>query len=1048
MFKHMGLALLPLLLICGAAVAQEPDYFAEIGLKSQNNRIKLLKQKKPPVLPRIDLPFKKGKTFAFKQVQEISTKKELYGELEKLKAQFLPYMQDVAPALASKRERIDLTTFKWRLQDSLHVLDDFTKAKQGNGNWEAVTIPHFGPPYGKATAYYYKRLRIPEKMLAGKALFLHFKGVDYAADVFVNGAYVGSHEGFFAPFEFDITKFAKGGENDLLVRVKNDYTTTGFLAAGKERIYGDKIYAVTGLGYDNFFDGGHQCAPGMGIYQDCYLEARDPIHVNNVFVRPLFDESSAELRLEIANASSKRQPVSFVFSVYGQNFSQTVVKDSLIVPAAVHVPGVGDLEKPTDWKQTAMPLGSGVNYFTFNFTLPQFRSWSNDHPWLYQVQIKVLNEKNEVTDTYRQSFGMRSFKMDTLSFPKGRLYFNNEKIRLRGANTMGAFQQDVAKKDWAQLIDDLLLAKLTNMNFIRLTQRPVQPEIYEYADKLGVMLQTDFPTFGGIRYNKWEECVRQASEMERLVRNHPSNILITYINERFPNAEGHPQRNMAAAEDYFALFRAMDEAILKENPDRVIKPADGDYDPPSPGLPDSHCYNTWYNGHGLGVGELYKGYWQWIKPGWYYACGEFGAEALDPIEVMVKYYPRQWLPQTPEENKTWTANRIYAAQTQKFHYMWYNTQHSLKDWVEASQNHQVWALETVTEAFRRDSNMVSFAVHLFIDAWPAGWMKTIMDVDRNPKKAFFTYRNALKPTIVTTRSDRKHFYSGENIRIEAWVSHDPPFKPEGYTLRYQLEEGGQVLQSGQSGVDVPPNSVQFQGYVPFAAPAVKTRKTYVLRTAIFNEKGESVDQTTMEIDVFAAPFKTGAKKTIAYLGEGDGTTDYLKQNVHLRTAAQWQDADIIWVADFSQYEQHKEMLDRLVTAGRRLVLYQVPVGDHQIGNTKVVVQKTAMGSYYFASPATGHRFTKAAKPFDFKMWFDEEKGFITPFLDKIVLAGSEWKPVLASGNTNWVEDSGSAMAAGELSLGEGAIFINQMDVKDRLKTNPVAQNFVENLLLY
>ena len=196
------------------------------------------------------------------------------------------------------------------------------------------------------------------------------------------------------------------------------------------------------------------------------------------------------------------------------------------------------------------------------------------------------------------------------------------------------------------------------------------------------------------------------------------------------------------------------------NPDRVIKSGDGDYDPPSPGLPDNHCYNGWYNGHGLGLGELHKGYWQPVKPGWMYACGEFGAEGLDPYNVMQKYYPKEWLPQTQSEEIEWTANRISHAQTQRFHYMWFNTQDNVKDWIEASQTHQAWATKLSTEAFRRNSDMVSFAIHLFIDAWPSGWMKTIMDVDRQPKKAFFVYRDALKPIMVSLTNRPLSFLFG------------------------------------------------------------------------------------------------------------------------------------------------------------------------------------------------------------------------------------------------------------------------------------------------
>jgi beta-galactosidase/beta-glucuronidase len=124
-----------------------------------------------------------------------------------------------------------------------------------------------------------------------------------------------------------------------------------------------------------------------------------------------------------------------------------------------------------------------------------------------------------------------------------------------------------------------LLAKITNMNYLRMTQMPVQQEVYEYCDKLGMMTQTDLPLFGVLRRNKWAEAVRQAHEMERLVRSHPCNIMVTYINERFPNAEGNPHRHLDTYEDFAKFFSAADAAVLSANPDRVIKAGDGDYDP-------------------------------------------------------------------------------------------------------------------------------------------------------------------------------------------------------------------------------------------------------------------------------------------------------------------------------------------------------------------------------------------------------------------------------------------------------------------------------------
>ena len=188
----------------------------------------------------------------------------------------------------------------------------------------------------------------------------------------------------------------------------------------------------------------------------------------------------------------------------------------------------------------------------------------------------------------------------------------------------------------------MLLAKVCNMNFLRLTQRPVQEEIYDICDRLGIMIQTDLPLFGVIRINKYYEVLREVGEMERMVRSHPCCIIDTYINEPFPNANNQPHRNINRSQ-LREFFAAADAAVLMENPDRVIKHIDGDYDPPDSLLPDNHCYTMWYNGHGIEAGDLHKGYWIPVKPGWHCGCGEFGSEALDFRSTMEKHYPKKWI---------------------------------------------------------------------------------------------------------------------------------------------------------------------------------------------------------------------------------------------------------------------------------------------------------------------------------------------------------------------------------------------------------------------
>jgi len=1022
---------------------EKGDHFAQIGNRSQGTRLHLLEDKLPLELPDVQLPaMKKGKK-GFKPLDLMNTEVELEAALVKMRAKYLPFMKNYAPDIEKTRERLYLKDFDWRIGTKTDK-SNFVQTLQGEGKWEKVNVPHFGPPEGRATTYYRKTFELSEEMLTYKSQFIHFKGVDYKTKVFLNGVLLGEHQGFFAPFEFNITKYLKPGKNTLLVEVENDFTTLGSPDdTGTKRI-GDKMYGAGGLGWDNPDRGWHHCPPGMGIYQVCYIESRNPIHLNDVFVRPIIDKQEVEVWFEVNNYYEDFKNITLGLSVYGQNFKETILEDFEYIPSTTYIPGVGDLAKPQDWKESKLHMGYGTNYLKVKLPIKSPKLWNNETPYLYQLQSSVLDEEGKVLDARATSFGMRSFVQDTIQIPKGQMYLNNEKIRLRGANTMGFLQQDVKNENWEQLINDILLAKICNLNFIRLTQRPVQKEIYKYADQLGMMLQTDLPLFGGLRPHLFAEGVKQAGEMERLVRNHPSNIMVTYINERFPNGEGHPQRSMATADEYQRFFKACDQIVHHWNPDRVIKAGDGDYDPPSPGLPDNHMYSIWYNGHGLGLGELNKGHWMKVKPNWYFGCGEFGSEGFDNYETVKKYWPKSWLPKN--EDTQWYPDKVVRAQTNRFHYIWYPTPVKLKDWIEASQDHQAWGTRFVTEAFRRENRMASFAIHLFIDAWPAGWMKAIMDVDRKPKKAFFAYRNALAPIMVNLRTDRNNFYEGEDIKVEAWLCNDSNTIPKKNLLKWQLEKNGKILLSSESIPEFDKNSSKFQGYINFEAPKVSERTTYQLRLALFDDLKNGISESVIDIDVFPKPRQEVVPSI--YIPSIDGKASKFAKELDLKNENNISSANAILIDDIDDYSKNKDMYDELVEKGKVLVFLELPVGNHSIEDSDIMIDKTIMGQYYFVSPKSGHPMVKDFEPHDFSMWYDDSKNLIRPFLSTMIeLTNDNWSPILKTGKTTWIDIRGEYAAAIELKKGKGSYRICQLKLENRIASNPVARQFALKLLL-
>ena len=521
------------------------------------------------------------------------------------------------------------------------------------------------------------------------------------------------------------------------------------------------------------------------VFGEVQLEARAHSWVSHVWVRTLDGDGAIELFLEISGRNFVNPPVTVEYSIYGENFEATV-QEATLLPLS-HPVGRG----PNAGRN---PVGRGPNVYRIVTQIADVRLWQSETPWLYSLQV-TLREGETVIDSHSRVFGVRTFQLDTCSEPKGRFLLNGKELRLMGANTMGFEQQDVMRGDFDQLRDDLLLAKMCNMNFLRLTQRPVQDAIYDMCDRLGLMTQSDLPLFGVLRRTKFSEAVKQAGEMERMLCPHACNIVVSYINEPFPAEWSIALTRHLTREELERFFTSADQMILSINPDRVIKPVDGDYDPPGPGLPDNHTYSLWYIGHGVDAGALHAGHWLPVKSGWNYACGEFGAEGLDFADLMRRRYPREWLPQEGKES-SWSPWSIIDAQTGSHFCFFYDRPKTLEGWVQASHSHQALAARWMTNAFRRDKRMISFAIHLFIDAWPAGWMKSIMDCERRAKPAWFAYRDALSPVHISLRADRFTCFAGEPVPAEIWVANDSGQPLENSEVRYQILDDDRVIAGG------------------------------------------------------------------------------------------------------------------------------------------------------------------------------------------------------------------------------------------------------------
>lgn len=874
--------------------------------------------------------------------KNICTADELRQALSLLRKEYAPFLAELAPAIDSKRQCLTLTEF---------LLDG-----------EPVTLPHYGGPSCPSSKCYSTEFELPD--FDGKAVYFCCGGADYIAKVYINGECAGIHEGFFAPFEYEITKWARQGMNSLRIVLENDYIfrgnhpEQGFLGTP---IQGDKLYAATGIGYDDPQLGWHHCPPGIGLYHNVKIEIRDPLHISDIFVRPHPEKNSAEVWLEVENTTYHTTPLAFHLSLYGQNFKQTIFADVIVEPS---------------FKEKALSAMHGKQVYKLPINIPNHRLWSPDTPWLYQLQVDLV-AGSKICDTAAATFGMRSFAQDLTSHPKGMFYLNGKPIRLRGANTMGFEQLDVMRNDFAQLIDDILLTKLCNMNFWRITQRPVQREVYDYCDKLGLLTQSDFPLFGVMRRNKSCEAIRQVEEMARHIRNHPCNVVVSYINEPWKHANNQPHRHMLHHERE-ELFTIFDSIMRYNHPDCVIKHVDGDFDPPTANsMPDVHCYTLWYNGGQQDFGMLYRGYGQKVAPGWYYSCGEYGAEGLDFPDVMRQYYPSEWI------REPFDPGNIIGAQSKALHGSFIDTPTGMEEWSRATQAHQVFAIKMMTEAYRRDPRMVSSAIHLLIDAWPAGWMKAIMDFRRIPKPAYFAARDALAPLLISLRCDRFFYYSQEDVCIETYICNDTNNgSGSGETLAFELWDGEIPLSHRCIPVNYDACSTTYIADARFSAPISNSRKVYCLRVSLLDAQMKPLAQQSFQFTVF--PDVDIPKKSNA-----------------------------VWIDELEP-------------------------GTHTIAGETVTVTKTPRRQPYFLSRKTGHPAVADFAPEDFRMWYDKSLDRLAP-MSQYCFRAEGFRPVLICNG-----DFDPYMVIGE-KLYAGKRYI--ICLADLRMENPPAKHLYRNLLL-
>jgi beta-mannosidase len=621
--------------------------------------------------------------------------------------------------------------------------------------------------------------RLPE----GVMLTLRFGGVYYAARVWLNGVYLGDHEGYFSAFEFDATDVViTDSENELLVEVfspeeaeENDRKTIGGVWARWDGI-------------------APHINPG-GIFKEVSLVA-------DVGVR---------IRSLAATADHTGRGVAHVDLYSRYNTRARLV--GRVRPLDFEARGV-DFEREVQ-------LEEGENRFEIGFRLPDVKVWSTwdrGEQSLYELILSCEGAEE------RSRFGA-----STVELRDWKVYLNGGRIFLRGINYLPSDAYP-ARATGELLRADASLVREAGMNAVRVHAHVSDGEFYEACDELGLLVLQDFPLQWTHRRSILGPAVTQAGEMARTLRSNPSVGIYLAHDEPFfvaPPEKWSPVGLLRTAAEVLSprwmlwqrrvLDPAVVRAISEEDDARPVIDAAGHP------LTTNHLYFGWYYGKFRDLERVVK-----VFPGFSRLPTEYGAQALPDPESLEEIWPSGMPPD-------WSVLSLnYRLQIQRMaRYVPWRGDRTL--FLRESQRYQAEVLKHATELFRRRKYRPTGGTFAFMlnDPAPAvSW--SVVDWRRKKKSAYETLQLAMSPVLICAEYPKERYSVGEKVSLPLFIINDLLQELDEVSWDWELLVGGSNAARGTGETNAPKDSVVRIGEAVATLPAPGPA---LLRLRLFGEEG-------------------------------------------------------------------------------------------------------------------------------------------------------------------------------------------------------------------
>lgn len=338
--------------------------------------------------------------------------------------------------------------------------------------------PPYVPVQKNHVGSYRKEIFVPADW-NGKDIIAHFGSVTSNMYLWVNGKFVGYSEDSKLEAEFDITKYLKPGQKNLI--------------AFQVFRWCDGTY----LEDQDFFR-------YSGVGRDCYLYSRNKKRIDDIRITPDLDSEyvngtlAVELKLKGSNTVSLR-----LIDANGNEVAKKEVKGSGIVNTSFEV------EKPY--------------------------KWTAETPYLYTLCASVTRG-NQITEVVPVKVGFRKIEIKN-----AQVLVNGQPVLFKGANRHEMDPDGGYVVSRERMLQDIQIMKKFNINAVRTCHYPDDPYWYELCDKYGIYmvaeanLESHGMGYGETTLAKVDSYAK--AHMERNERNvqrnfnHPSIIFWSLGNE-------------------------------------------------------------------------------------------------------------------------------------------------------------------------------------------------------------------------------------------------------------------------------------------------------------------------------------------------------------------------------------------------------------------------------------------------------------------------------------------------------------------------------------